>query len=128
MFPEGDRNSPPAAVCMGTSVVRGAAVDTAVVGVGGTAEADVATGLTVGWAVAVGALADGVAADAAPTADDVPELQADSANPTPRPSAQMPAILVVRAKWLKFKMLSPCRRRRWIIVNVDGGRECLVAV
>ena len=45
--------------------------------------------------VAVGALADGVAA---PAADDVPGLQADSASPTPRPSARMPAILVRRGK------------------------------
>jgi hypothetical protein len=45
------------------------------------------------------ALADGVAAL---TADDVLGLHADSASPMPRPSAEMPAILVTRAKCSKF--------------------------
>jgi hypothetical protein len=87
MFPDGDRNSPPAAVCIGTSV---------------------ATEVAVGTAVAAGALADGVAAadavtlDAAPAADDVLGLQADSASPTPSPSAEMPTTLCVRAKRPKF--------------------------
>ena len=100
MFPDGDRNSPPLAVCMGTSVALGAAVGAAVAGVVVTAGAEVATGLV---AVAVGPLADGVAASAA---DDVPELQADSASPTPRPSAEMPASLVVRVKRFIFFVVS----------------------
>jgi hypothetical protein len=104
MFPDGDRNSPPAAVCMGTSVALGATVGPAVVGVVVTAGAEVATGLVAaGWAVAVRALAGGVAAaDEAPAADDVPGPQADSASPAPRPSAEMRAILVVRMKCRKF--------------------------
>jgi len=64
-----------------------------------TAGTEVAAGLTVAaglLTVAVGALADGVAA---PAADEVLGLQADSASPTPRPSAKMPAILVIRGKW-----------------------------
>src|ERR1700719_1793898 len=84
MFPDGDRNSPPAAVCMGTNVVLGAAVV--------TAAAEVAAGLLT---VAVGRVADGVAV---PAADDVLGPQADSASPTPRPSVQTPAILVMRGK------------------------------
>jgi hypothetical protein len=87
---------------MGTSVAPGAAVGTAVVGVAVTAGAEVATALVaVGWAVVVaaGALADCVTA---PTADDAPELQADSASATPRPRAETPAILVTCVKYLKF--------------------------
>ena len=67
-----------------------------------TPEAEVATGLVaVGWAVGARALADDVAADALaldvePAADDVPGLQADSVSPTPRLSAEMMALLVVR--------------------------------
>jgi hypothetical protein len=55
-------------------------------------------------ALAGGALADGVAAalDAAPTADDVLELQPASASPMPRPTAQPPATLVVRVKYREF--------------------------
>jgi hypothetical protein len=72
----------------------------------------VALGVAVGAAVAAGALAGGVAADAAaldaaPTADDVLGLQADSASPMPRVSAEMPAILVVRVECRKFIAASP---------------------
>jgi hypothetical protein len=75
---------------MGTSVPPVAAADAAEAGV-----------------LADGALADGVAAeaaalDAAPTADDVLELQPASASPMPRPSAQVPATLVVRVKCREF--------------------------
>ena len=69
---------------MGTKVVLGAAV--------ATAEAEAAAGLL---AVAVGALAGGVAVRAA---DDVLGPQAVSASPAPRPSAQTPAIVVMRGK------------------------------
>ena len=52
---------------------------------------------------AVGAtVARVVVTDGAPTADDVPGPHADSASPTPRPSAEMPAILVTRVKCRKF--------------------------
>jgi hypothetical protein len=50
-------------------------------------------------AVAVAALADGAALDAA---DDVLGPQADNASPTPRPSAEMPATLVVRVRCPNF--------------------------
>jgi hypothetical protein len=109
MFPDGDRNSPPAAVCMGTSVALGAAVGTAVVAVVVTVGTEAATGLV---AVATGALADVVAAadaaalGAAPAADDVLGLQADSTSPRPRPSAERPAILVARVKCRKFIIAS----------------------
>jgi hypothetical protein len=98
---------------MGTSLALGAAVGSAAAGVVLTSEAEVATGLVaVGWAVAAGALADDVAADALaldvePTADDVPGLQADSASPTPRPSAEMMAVLVVRVEYRKLIIVSP---------------------
>lgn len=78
-----------------------------------TSEAEVATGLVaVGWAVAAGALADDVAADALaldvePAADDAPGPQADSVSPTPRPSAAMMAILVVRVEYRKLSIVSP---------------------
>jgi hypothetical protein len=92
---------------MGTSVTLGAALGTAVVGVVVVglvvaAGAEDTTGLvTAGWVVA--ALADDVAAlDAAPAADDVLGLQADSASPMPRPSAEMPAVLAVCMKCRKF--------------------------
>ncbi|MGH3277566.1 MAG: hypothetical protein ACRDNW_00300 [Trebonia sp.] len=81
---------------MGTSGALGAVVGAAAVGAVVTAGAEAATGLVVCWAAAVDALADG-ATDAAPTTDDVPGLQADSASPAPRPSAEMPAILVMLA-------------------------------
>jgi hypothetical protein len=68
-----------------------------------------ALGAAVGAAVAAGALAECVAgADAAAldevlaADDDVPGLQAESASPTPRPSAEMVTILVVRVKCPKF--------------------------
>jgi hypothetical protein len=108
MFPDGDANSPPSADCMGTSVALGAAVGPAVVGVAVTPVAEVAAGLVpVGWAAAVAVLADGLAAgasalEAAPAVDDVPGLQADSASPRPRPSADRPAVLVMRMKCPKF--------------------------
>jgi hypothetical protein len=77
------------------------------------ASAEVTTGLVLeGWAVAAGALADDVAAadvaalDAAPTADDVLGVQADSASPTPRPSAEMPIILVACVKCREFMVVS----------------------
>jgi hypothetical protein len=44
-------------------------------------------------AAAAGALADSVTLDAA---DDVPGLQADSASPTPKPSAEMPVSRVAQ--------------------------------
>jgi hypothetical protein len=90
---------------MGTSVALGAAAGMAVVAVVLTAGAEAATGLV---AAATGALADVVAAadaaapGAAPAADDVLGLQADSASPRPRPSAERPAILVARVKCRKF--------------------------
>jgi hypothetical protein len=121
MFPDGDTNSPPAAVCMGTSVALGAGAGTAVVGVGVTAGAEAATGLV---AVAVGAVADGVGA---PAVDDVLGLQADSASPTPRPSAEMPAILVVRMKYRKFIVVSPYSPAGSDI-TVDDGWGCLVVI
>jgi len=77
------------------------------------AEAEVATGLVaVGWAVAAGALADDVAVDAPaldvePAADDVAGLQADSVSPTPRPSTEMKAILVVRVQYRNFSIVPP---------------------
>jgi hypothetical protein len=40
------------------------------------------------------------------TADDVPGPQADSASPMPRPSAEMPATLVTRAKYPAFIVVS----------------------
>src|ERR1700749_5047479 len=101
MFPDGDWNSPPAAVCMGTSAALRAAV--------GTADEDAV--LTAG----------------APTADDVPGVQADSASATPRPSAEMPATLVTRVNCRKFIIISPyCPGGSG--VTVDDGRGCLVAV
>jgi hypothetical protein len=64
-----------------------------VAGVAVTAGAEVAIGpLAVGRTAAMGL-------DAAPAADDVLGLQADSASPTPRPSAEMLAPLVLREKW-----------------------------
>jgi hypothetical protein len=77
---------------MGTNLTLGAAVVAA-----GAEDAAGLLGVAAGLlTVATGALADGVAA---PAADDVLALQADSASPTPRPSAEMPAILVIRAKF-----------------------------
>ena len=61
---------------MGTNVTLGVAAGATV-----AAEAEVVTGL--GWAVAGRALADGVALDWAPAADDALALQADSASPAP---------------------------------------------
>jgi hypothetical protein len=58
---------------MGTNVTLGVAADGTV-----APEAEVATGLEMGWAVAGSALAEGVALDGAPVADDVLVLQADS--------------------------------------------------
>jgi hypothetical protein len=84
MFPDGDRNSPPAAVCMGTSAAPRAAVD-----------------------AAAAAVVDVAATAGALPADDVPGLQADSASPTPRPSAEMPATLVTRVKYREFTVISP---------------------
>jgi hypothetical protein len=56
---------------------------------------------------AVGTAVAGVVVTAgALTADDVPGLQADSASPTPRPSAEMPATLVTRAKCPAFIIVS----------------------
>jgi len=95
---------------MGTSVALGPAVGTAIVGVVVTAGAEAATGLV---AVAAGALADDVAAadaaapGAAPAADDVLGLQADSASPRPRPSAERTAILAAPVKCRKFIIVSP---------------------
>src|SRR5579863_3546826 len=129
MFPDGDRNSPPVAVCMGTSLALGAAVGSAAAGVVLTSEAEVATRLlAVGWAVAAGALADDVAADALaldvePTADDVPGLQADSASPTPRPSAETMAVLVVRVEYRKLSIVSPyCPDGSGVTVDGAWGR------
>jgi hypothetical protein len=88
MFPDGDRNSPPAAVCMGTSAAVPAAVGAAVAGAA-----------LAGVAVTAGAL----------TADDVPGPQADSKSPTPRPTAEMPATLVTRVQCRKFTVISRYR-------------------
>ncbi|HEX3513868.1 MAG TPA: hypothetical protein VHT26_07705 [Trebonia sp.] len=106
MFPDGDRNSPPAAVCMGTSAAPPAAEGAAAAGAA-----------LAGVAVTAGAL----------TADDVPGLQADSASPTPRPTAEMPAILVTRVKCRKFTVISPCRPAG-SGVTVDDGQGHLVVV
>src|SRR5580698_9361081 len=128
MFPDGDRNSPPAAVCMGRSVALGAAAGTAIVGVVVTAGAEAATGLV---AVATGALADDVAArdaaalGAAPAADDVLGLQADSVSPRPRPSAERPAIQAACVKCRKFSIISPYFPKRSGL-TVDDGRGRLV--
>jgi hypothetical protein len=54
-------------------------------------------------AVAAGALADSVTLDAA---DDVPGLQADSASPMPKPSAEMPVSLVAQMKYREFTVIS----------------------
>lgn len=86
---------------MGTNVTLGVAAGATV-----AAEAEVAAGLEMGWAVAGGALADGVALDGAAVADDALALQADSASPMPRPTAQMLAILVVRMKCREVVIIS----------------------
>src|ERR1700743_2042164 len=88
MLPDGDRNSPPAAVCIGTSAAPRDAVGTAAVGA--------------------------VVAARAPTADDVPGPHADSASPMPRPSTDMTATLVAGVSCRKFiiiPLLSRCIRR-----------------
>ena len=54
-----------------------------------------------------GKAADAAALDAAPAPDDVLGLQADSASPRLRPSAERPAILVARVKCRKFSIVSP---------------------
>jgi hypothetical protein len=61
-----------------------------------------------GWAVAGSALADGVALDGAAVADHALALQADSASPTPKPTTEMPAILVVRMKCRNLVSISSC--------------------
>jgi hypothetical protein len=71
MLPDGERNSPPAAVCMGMS-----------------AGVLVAAGAVV--AIAAGADDAVVVLAVAPTAADVPELHADKASPAPRPSMPIP--------------------------------------
>jgi hypothetical protein len=45
--------------------------------------------------------------DAAPTVDDVLGLQADSASPALRPSAERPAILIEHVKCREFIVVSP---------------------
>jgi hypothetical protein len=89
MFPDGDKNSPPAAVCMGTSVAP-EAVGTAVAGDGlaDDVAADVATDVT--------------ALEAAPTVEDAVRVHAESASPRQKPSAEMPTILAVRMKRREF--------------------------
>jgi hypothetical protein len=104
---------------MGTNVTLGVAA-------GATAadEAEVAIGLELGWAVAGCALADGVALDApaldgTAVADDALALQADSASPTPRPSTQMLAILVVRMKCRELVIISLIA----FVPSRSGGRR-----
>jgi hypothetical protein len=91
---------------MGTNVTLG--VDA---GAMATAEAEVATGLEVGWALADRAPADGVALDGTAVPDDELAPQADSASPMPRPTIKMPAILVVRMKCRGVVIVSPYRFR-----------------
>jgi hypothetical protein len=116
---------------MGTSVALGAAAGMAVVAVVLTAGAEAATGLV---AVATGALADGVAAadaaalGAAPATDDVLGLQADSASPRLRPSAERQAILVARVKCRKFIIVSPYFPDGSGITVDDGRRRLVVAL
>jgi hypothetical protein len=78
---------------MGTNVVLGAAVVAA--GLEDADGAEVAAGLL---RVAAGLLTVATGA----LADDVLAPQADSASPTPRPSAKMPEILVIRGKYRKL--------------------------
>src|SRR5580692_9968022 len=104
MFPVGDRNSPPVAVCMGTSVVPGVAVGAGVAGAVVAAGAEVAADALAGGAAVLVA----VVLVAVLAADDVPGPQADSASPAARPSAARPAILVVRVKCREFTVVFPC--------------------
>lgn len=83
--------------------------------------------MTVVLATAVDTAAVGVTtADALPAADELPELQAHSAIPVPRPMAEIPASLLTYSKRLKFTMfpLSP----RLTNLTIDDGRNGLVAV
>jgi hypothetical protein len=85
---------------MGTNVVLGAAVVAA--GLEDADGAEVAAGLL---RVAVGLLTVAVGLLTVATgalADDVLAPQADSASPTPRPSAKVPEILVIRGKYRKL--------------------------
>lgn len=86
---------------MGTNVTLGVAAGATV-----AAEAEAATGLEIGRAVAGSALADGVALDGAPAADDELALQADGASPTTKPSTEMPATQIVRVKCRKLIIAS----------------------
>jgi hypothetical protein len=123
-LPDGDKNSPPAAVCMGTNAALGAVVGTAVAA---GALADDAAAADV--AAADVAAADVAALGAVPTADDELALQADSASPTPRPSAQLPTILAARTKYREFMGITLLSGRasarcltHWSAPRATGGR------
>jgi hypothetical protein len=88
---------------MGTRVALGAAVGTAAAA---GALADAVT-VTADAAALVAAAPVAAALVAAPAADEVLESQADSASPTPRTRAEMPATCVERVKCRKFIIVSP---------------------